>query len=232
MKRQPESIFSPLIEQAIELSAQWHDQTYRKKRWRDAAFEVPAHAILKVPVSAHVTAVAMTVQRAGWDDATVAAAFLHDVLEDANRFGQKLLSEELREALGEEVLQRVRSVTEQQFDENGAFIPWRSRKDAYIEQIRNAIPEAAAISLADKLHNIWSINQGLASGIDVFSRDPQGRGLSAGPQEQLWFHEAVLEATEPHDDDRLPPMRERLVQELQAFREAIQALGSSRSRGR
>ena len=217
------TLFSVLIEQAIELSAQWHDQTYRKKRWRDAAFEVPAHEILRVPVSAHVTAVAMTVQRAGWDDATVAAAFLHDVLEDANQFGQKLRREQLREALGEEVVQRVRDVTEQQFDENGEPIRWRPRKAAYIEQIRNASSEAAAISLADKLHNLWSINQGLATGIDVFSMDAHGRGLSAGPQEQLWFHEAVLDATQAHDDPRLDPMRERLEVEINDFAERIKS---------
>ena len=210
-------IFSPLIEQAIELSAQWHDQTYRKKRWRDAAFDIPAHEILRVPVSAHVTAVAMTVQRAGWDDATVAAAFLHDVLEDANRFGQSMRSEELREALGEEVIQRVREVTEQQFDEDGEVIRWRQRKVAYIEQIRNASAEGAAISLADKLHNLWSINQGLATGVDVFSKDAHGRGLSAGPQGQLWFHQAVLDASRAHDDIRLEPMRERLQTEVDEF---------------
>lgn len=214
-------IFSPLIEQAIELSSQWHDQTYRKKRWRDAAFEVPAHEILRVPVSAHVTAVAMTVQRAGWDDATIAAAFLHDVLEDANKFGQKMRSEELREALGEAVIERVRDVTEQQFDDHGVPIRWRQRKATYIEQIRNASPEAAAISLADKLHNLWSINQGLATGVDVFAMDAQGRGLSAGPDQQLWFHEAVLDATRAHDDPRLEPMRERLQSEIDEFAERI-----------
>lgn len=221
MKVSPDRIFSPLIEQAIELSAQWHDQTYRKKRWREAAFDIPAHVILRVPVSAHVTAVALTVQRAGWDDATVAAAFLHDVLEDANRFGRQMRERELLEALGEEVIERVRAVTEEQFDENDDPIRWKTRKEAYVDQIRHASAEAAAISLADKLHNLWSINQGLARGVDVFVRDEQGRGLSAGAEEQLWFYAAVLEATRVHDDDRLIPLRERLAGEIQRFEESL-----------
>ncbi len=218
-----DALFSIVIEQAIELSAQWHDQTYRKKRWRDAPFEVPAHEILRVPVIAHVTAVAMTVQRAGWDDETIAAAFLHDVLEDANRFGQTMRAEELREALGEGVLRRVREVTEPQFDEEGNPREWRDRKERYIAQIREGSPEAAGISLADKLHNLWSINQGRGRGVDVFKADQQGRGLSVGPDQQLWFHEAVLEVTRMHADERLGAMRERLVEELELFRQRIRA---------
>ena len=214
-----DALFSPLIEEAIELSAQWHDQTYRKKRWRDAPFEVPAHVILRVPVMAHVTAVALTVQRARWHDEAVAAAFLHDVLEDANRYGRKMRSEELREALGEDVLRHVNEVSEDQFDDEGEPLDWRVRKEGYIEQIRGALPGSAAISLADKLHNVWSINQGLARGVSVFQEDEHGRGLSYGPEEQLWFHESVLEATEAHEDPRLVPMRARLREEIERFRE-------------
>lgn len=214
-----ETLFSPLVEQAVELSAQWHDRTYRKKRWRDAPFEVPAHVILRVPVIAHVTAVAITVQRAGWHDEPVAAAFLHDVLEDANRYGRTMRSEELREALGDTVLQHVLDVTEAQYDDEGEPVEWRARKEGYLAQIRGASPGSAAISLADKLHNLWSINQGLGSGVSVFKEDRYGRGLSYGPAEQLWFHVSVVEATARHDDPRLEPMRARLRQELELFRE-------------
>lgn len=217
MEVSPDHVFSTLIEQAIELSAQWHDQTYRKKRWREAAFETPEDTVLRVPVAAHVTTVAMTVQRAGFDDATVAAAFVHDVLEDANRFGRKMREEELRRELGEEVVRRVRQVTEQQLDIDGQPIPWRRRKEAYIRQIRTGFPEAAAISLADKLHNLWSINQALNRGLDVFRRDEQGRGLSAGTEEQRWFYHAVLEATKRFEDRRLIPLQKRLAQELERF---------------
>ena len=213
-----EPLFSPVIEQAIELSAQWHDQTYRKKRWRDAPFEVPPDVILRVPVMAHVTAVAMIVQRAGWEETVVAAAFLHDVLEDENRFGRRFRAEQLREYLGEEVLGFVQEVTEQVFDEGGGKRPWRERKEGYVKQIRGGSPQAAAISLADKLHNLWSINQGLALGVDVFASDAQGRAITGDVEVQTWFHEQVLEATEGKGDARLEPMRERLREELAVFR--------------
>lgn len=213
-----DELFNPLIEHAIELSAEWHDQTYRKKRWRAAIFEVPEDTVLRVPFFAHLAAVALTVQRAGWGDEVVAAAFLHDVLEDENRFGHSLRVETLREALGEQVLSYVLALTEQKYDEGERPRRWKVRKEAYVKQIREAPPEVSAISLADKLHNLWTINQALASGVPVFATDEQGKALSAGPEEQLWFFEAVVAATARHEDPRLEPMRERLNLETSRLR--------------
>ena len=218
-----EDFFSPLIESAIELSSQWHDQTYRKKRWRVAPFDVPPDEILRVPVMAHATAVAMAVQRAGWEEEVVAAAFLHDVLEDANRYGQRLRSEVLRDELGEAVLGFVQEVTEQQFDADEKRRSWRDRKEDYVRQIRTGTPQASGISLADKLHNLWSINQAHARGVDVFAADQHGKGLRGGPEEHLWFYESVLEATRHHEDARLAPMRERLGEEIGALRERVRS---------
>lgn len=214
-------LFSPLIERAIELSAEWHDQTYRKSRWRDYVYDPPPETVLHVPVMAHVTAVALTVQRAGWDDETVAAAFLHDVIEDRNRFRDTLPPERLAALVGEGVLARVRAVSEPKHDALGAALPWRVRKEAYIEELHRTMPEAAAISLADKLHNVWTMNQALEAGIDIFAEGPGRQALTAGPDEQLWFFESVLSASESHDDPRLVPMRERLREEVEYFRRLV-----------
>ncbi len=210
-------VFSPLIEQAIELSAQWHDRTYRKNRWRDPAFEVPPTEALGVPVMAHVTNVAMTVQRAGWDDETVAAAFLHDVIEDANQYGEALRYGQLCTLVGEDVARRVRAVTEKKYDAHGNGRSWQVRKEDYLAGLYTASAEAVAISLADKLHNLWSMNESLASGLDIFSAGPGRRALSAGPERQRWFFRAVLEASRAHTDPRLAPMREALEREIERF---------------
>jgi (p)ppGpp synthase/HD superfamily hydrolase len=211
----PDALFSPLIEHAIELSAQWHDGTYRKSVWRDPAFEVPADEDIQIPVMAHLAAVATIVQRAGWDEVTVAAAYLHDTIEDMNQHGQRLRRKQLREAMGAEVATLVAQVSEQKRNDDGAMRPWRDRKEDYLESVRTGPTEAAAISLADKIHNLWSINQSLEADeniLDVLSGD-------AGAQ--LWFHRAVLEASEHHADSRLGPMRERLRQELERFEERV-----------
>lgn len=218
-----EAFFSPVIEHAIELAAQWHDITYRKNAWRDVPFELPEGEVMRVPVTVHVTTVAMTAQRAGWDEETVAAAFLHDVIEDVNRYGQRFRRERMRELVGEVVTALVMNVSEKKRDEAGQPRSWRDRKEDYIEQIRDGDPRAAAISLADKLHNLWSMNESLERGIDIFTSTPNRKALSAGPEQQLWFYESVLEATRVHDDPRLEPMRRRLERELERFTAFVHA---------
>lgn len=207
----PKTLFSPLVEHAIELSAQWHDGTYRKSAWRDPAFEVPDRDEIQVPVITHLAAVASIVHRAGWDEVTVAAAYLHDAIEDMNRHGQRLRRKQLRDAVGPEVAQLVSQVSEQKLDSDGQMRPWRDRKEDYIESLREGRAEAMAISLADKIHNLWSINQSLEAGEEIFDV------LSGGRDEQQWFHQAVLEVSAHHEDSRLEPMRARLREELERF---------------
>ena len=212
----PNPLFSPLIEHAIELSAQWHDGTYRKSVWRDPAFEVPEGKEIQIPVIAHLAAVASIVHRAGWDETVVAAAYLHDAIEDMNEHGQRLRRKQLRDAVGAEVTRLVAQVSEQKLNDDGEMRPWRDRKEDYLEGIRTGPPEAAAISLADKIHNLWSIAQSLEAGDDILA------ALSGDAEAQRWFHWAVLEAAGHHDDPRLEPMRARFRTELDRF-EAVLA---------
>ena len=213
----PEALFRPVIEHAIELSAQWHDGTYRKGAWRDPAFEVPEGEEVQIPVIAHLAAVASIVRRAGWGEETVAAAYLHDAIEDMNRHGQRLRRKQLRDAVGAEVARLVAQVSEQKLDDDGQMRPWRARKEDYLDSIRAGRPDAAAISLADKVHNLWSITQSLEAGEDIFS------ALSGDAEAQQWFHEAVLEASTHHDDPRLDPMRERLQTELDRYEAVLRS---------
>lgn len=213
----PEALFRPVIEHAIELSAQWHDGTYRKGAWRDPAFEVPEGEEVQIPVIAHLAAVASIVRRAGWGEETVAAAYLHDAIEDMNRHGQRLRRKQLRDAVGAEVARLVAQVSEQKLDDDGQMRPWRARKEDYLDSIRAGRPDAAAISLADKVHNLWSITQSLEAGEDIFA------ALSGDAEAQQWFHEAVLEASTHHDDPRLDPMRERLQTELDRYEAVLRS---------
>lgn len=211
------SVFSPKIEQAIELAAQWHDLTYRKSRWREPSFDVPPQEVLRVPVMAHVTAVALLIQRAGWSDDAVAAAFLHDCVEDVNRYGMVLRPERLVELMGPQIAGLVFEVTEEKYDEMGKKRTWRERKQGYLDGLTAASMEAIAISVADKLHNIWTINEAIARGIDPFITSEHWRGLNAGPEDQHWFYSSVLEVSERYEDERLVPMRRKLALEIERF---------------
>jgi len=217
--------FDPLLERAIELASAWHSGTLRKGRWRDPAYNQADGTGAGVPVMAHLTTVALTVQRAGWPSPVVASAFLHDILEDPNQEGARMQPETLVDRMGTEVAALVEAVTEEMYDSGGRKRPWRARKEEYIEHLSSAPAEAVAISLADKLHNLWTINQSLEAGLPVFGGGAGHRGLSAGPAEQVWFFEALLVATADHTDERLEPIRRQLNEELERFRKRTQALG-------
>ena len=215
------SLFSPLVEHAIELASEWHDRTYRKGRWRDPSYPVPTEEALRVPVMAHLTAVAMIVKGAGWDDVTVAAAFLHDIIEDGNRFRDSFRYESLVSLVGTEVADLVKEVSEEKFDSSGVPRKWKDRKIGYISRLAAASDKAHAISLADKIHNLWSINETMAMGINVLENGPDRRALSADASQQLWFYENVLKATLTGSDRRLDPMRARLEEEIERFRQFV-----------
>lgn len=209
--------FSPLVERAIEIAAEWHDGTYRKGRWSDPCVRHIDGRPSRVPAMAHATTVALTVQRAGWGDEAVAAAFLHDALEDVNRDGDALGRTALVALIGEPVVRIVEAVSEPKRDPDGVSLPWRVRKEAYLVSLAEGPVEAVAVSLADKLHNAYSMASSLAAGIDIFSSAPGRRALSAGPAEQRWFFEAVLALSETADDARLDGLRDRLRQEIGRF---------------
>ena len=120
--------FNPLIEHAIELAGQWHAGTYRKGIWRDFPFNPPHGKPPKIPVLTHLTAVATSVQRAGWEDVCVAAAFLHDILEDPNKHGQRFTYEALENVIGRNVAQLVQQVSERKLDDAGNVRSWKERK--------------------------------------------------------------------------------------------------------
>jgi hypothetical protein len=166
---------------------------------------------------AHVTTVAMTVQRAGWPDEAVAAAFLHDVLEDRNRFGDAMPRDMLIAEVGEHVAALVAVVSEPKRDAHGKPLSWRPRKDAYLRQIEAGPDDAVAISLADKLHNAWTMNESLAAGVDLFTDTPDRRALSEGPEAQVWFFRAVMSATSSRSDPRLAGLRTQLEAEVSRF---------------
>lgn len=219
-------LLSPLVEKAVEVAAQWHDGTYRKGAWRASAFDLPEGAAPSVPVIAHLMNVALVVQRAGFGDEVVAAALLHDAVEDRSASGAMVSLDAVRAQFGDRVARLVADVTERNRDAEGRGRPWRIRKDEYIAHLRtDADDEAVAISLADKLHNLWTMNRSLEAGQDLFTETPTRRALSAGPESQRWFFRQILAATAHRSAPRLRLLRARLAEEIERFEVLSSSLG-------
>jgi (p)ppGpp synthase/HD superfamily hydrolase len=160
---------STRLERALRLAASWHAGQTRKGS--------------AVPYVAHPFAVAWLLDRYGFGEDVLIAALLHDAVEDT-----EATLDAIAEAFGPEVAAIVGHSSEQKLDEAGVRRRWIDRKRDHLAAIADAPVEARAVALADKLHNLISIQADLDAGVDVW------RLFNAGRDDVLWYHLAMIEA--------------------------------------
>jgi len=134
-----------------------YSEQEREMLCRAYAYAENAHANQKrasgEPYFIHPCAVADILMDLGLDAATIAAALLHDVIEDTDS-----TEEDIKREFGEEVLTLVSSVTKLE------KIVFKSQEDADAENFRKIFVAMAKdvrviiIKLADRLHNMRSLN--------------------------------------------------------------------------
>lgn len=128
------------------------------------------------PYIIHPVMVALKLAKHNFSDKVIAAALTHDVLEDTDYPEDKL-----RKELGDEVLEIVKDVT------NDQSLPWEEKKKRYVETVRNASEGAKAVALADKIHNLESL---------LIAYEEQGPALwkrfNRGKDQKIWFENEVL----------------------------------------
>lgn len=198
--RMENSLYSPLVEQAFRVAANAHRTQTRKAS--------------DLPYFQHPASVVLILARCGFDDdELLAAAVLHDTVEDTE-FTVESLTAEFPDA----VVKLVVECSETKTDTSGAKIPWRVRKEAHIAIVRKASGAARAIVLADKLHNLGSMVFDLERGEEFWSR------FNASPENVIWYHREIVAAAaalpEPADAefagriDRLATEVTRLADKL------------------
>lgn len=112
-----------------------------------------------LPYVTHPVAAAKKLRVSGYGDEVVAAALLHDVLEDSGCEREKM-----ERLVGERVTSIVLEITDKD-----KTAPWKERKAGYLATLERASQEALAVACADKAHNLECLVEGYRSGGETFA---------------------------------------------------------------
>ena len=149
-----------------------------------------------------VAAIAATVTS---DEEVLAAAVLHDVVEDT-----PYTIDDIREAFGERVATLVMSDTEDKMESLPPEETWFARKTATIEHLKKAPRDEKIIILGDKLSNIRSCRQQqLVIGDKLWENFHEKR-----KEKHAWYYASILHELDELKDTFAYAEYKRLVVEV------------------
>ncbi|MHB8135058.1 MAG: HD domain-containing protein [Anaerolineaceae bacterium] len=140
-----------------------------------------------VPMIAHMLSVcALVIQDGGGEDEAI-AALLHDALEDKP---EQINRKEIEDRFGKKVLEIIEVSTDTPKDyQGGPKPPWRTRKEAYLEHIRQTDASLLRVTVADKIDNARAILADYYQmGSKVWER------FNAPQEDQIWYYTASVAA--------------------------------------
>jgi (p)ppGpp synthase/HD superfamily hydrolase len=156
-----------------------------------------------VPYVQHAVAVGMILDRLGFSEDVVIAGLLHDLVEDT-----ATTIEQVHDEFGAQVAETVHFCSETKTDAQGRLRPWIDRKQDHLESLARAPVAALAVVLADKLHNLLSIQVDLEDGRPIWS------SFHADKLQVLWYYRAVIDQLgegDPRLEDLADECREILA---------------------
>jgi guanosine-3',5'-bis(diphosphate) 3'-pyrophosphohydrolase len=186
---------SPLVREALEAAESAHAGQIRNGSGG-------------MPYIEHPLTVAAMLEEQGYDDDVLAAALLHDVVEDS-----EVGLDELRERFGERVGGMVGAMTDDESIED-----YRQRKAEHRERIAAAEDETHAIYAADKLTNVRTLRGAYAE---------QGDSVAGEFKVPLELKLEIWEADLDLLREKAPelPFLDPLAAELSSFQDELGARG-------
>ena len=169
---------------------------------RATLFAVKAHAGIErrgkgYPYIVHLFEAVEIVATMTKDQELLAAAILHDTVEDTD-----VTLEELQAEFGDRVAMLVAHESEEKKPELSARESWHARKKAAIERLARAPHDAKIVALGDKLSNIRAIARDYA----VLGDALWDRFNTNDPKEHEWHYRGLadslreLETTEAYHE--------------------------------
>ena len=184
------------IEEAISFALKAHEGAVRKGT--------------RIPYILHPFEAAAIAAQLTTDEDVIAAAVLHDVLEDTSFTGEDLCAR-----FGESVTALVRSSSENKRRDRPANETWVIRKQETLEHLRTASRNEKIVAFADKLSNLRAtLNDFLREGERFWERFQQ-----KDPARHLWYYEGVYSACE---ELSASPLFQEYGQKLQMLHTKVQ----------
>ena len=167
-----------LVSEAIAFAVKAHDGMRRKKS--------------EAPYILHPMEAAVIVGTMTDDQNLIAAAALHDVVEDAG-----ITIQEIEEKFGKRVRDLVQSETEDKREDLPPEATWRIRKEESLAVLKNTDDIAVLmVWLGDKLANMRSIYRDFkVEGHAMWQRFNQ-----KNPAEQAWYYRSIATLTDRLSD--------------------------------
>lgn len=177
---------------------------------RAAIYAVKAHAGTErrgkgFPYIIHPMEAAEIVSTITPDQELLAAAVLHDVVEDTD-----ITVEELRAEFGDRIADLVASESDTFQEGLSEAESWHDRKQEGIERLRKASRDAKIVALGDKLSNMRAIARDYSLQGDAF----WSLFHVSDPREHAWRYRALADALRELDDTFAFREFERLINQV------------------
>jgi len=175
----------------------------------------------EAPYLGHLLGVAELVMVFGGTSIEIAAALLHDAVEDT---GGRARLMDIERTCGTEVAAVVDACSDSFTDTTTGVRKeaWLVRKSRYIDHLASGdLPNGAVlVSACDKLHNLSATRLDFeAVGEPVWER------FKTGCPGQLWYYRSLLGVYRSSPDPRVGEVAQRLGRELQLLEDALQQAG-------
>lgn len=133
-----------------------------------------------MPKIIHPFGVALILSQHGYSEDLVIAGLLHDVIEDCKDYS----SDDITSKFGTIVSTYVNDVSEPD-----KSLDWKTRKLNHIEHIKNACFESKVLCAADKIHNLYSLEQDMK-----IQGDKIWNSFNAPKDEIKWYYASMYKA--------------------------------------
>lgn len=175
--KKPKTIDTQIVDRALRLAVEGHEGTVRKGT--------------NVPYIVHPMEAMIIVSTMTDDQELMAAALLHDAVEDTG-----ITLDDIRRELGPRVAALVDSETDREVEGLSHVESWQHRKQAAVDRLASASRDVQMVALGDKLSNMRAMARHLQEQGDRLWQ----RFNEKDPARHAWYYRQLVASLAPLSD--------------------------------